>query len=154
MQRYEPRTQQRAANQLVQLLNVDLSGDMEDKTLSWERMTHTYEEQTGKIFAEDLRVGVWLSNAPESALKTHMIMRTDLVRWADFRAEMISCTRTLKASSGLRRRWTSGPLSKARRAMARARKVMARANSDPLMLPRARSAERHHALDPNQRGKK
>ena len=93
MQRCEPRTQQRAANQLVQLLNVDLSGDIEDKTLSWERMIHTYEEQTRKICAEDLRVGVWLSNAPESTLKTHMLMRTELVRWADFRAELISCTR-------------------------------------------------------------
>ena len=77
------------------------SGDIEDKTLLSERMIHTYEEQTGKIFAEDLRVGVWQSNAPESALKTHMLMRTELVQWADIGAEMISCSRALKASRGM-----------------------------------------------------
>ena len=80
---------------------MDLSGDIEDKTLSLERALHTYEEQTGEIFAEDLRVGVWLLNAPESALKTHVLMRTDLVRWADVGAEMVSCNRARKASSGL-----------------------------------------------------
>ena len=77
MQRYEPRTQQRAANQLAQLLHVGLFGD---KTLSWEPMIHTHLEQTWKIFAEDLRVGVWLSNAPDSTLKTHMLMR---LSWYD-----------------------------------------------------------------------
>ena len=63
-------------------------------------MIHTYWEQTGKIFAENFRIGVWLSNAPESTLKTHLRMRTELVRWAGFRTEMNSCTRALKASSG------------------------------------------------------
>ena len=31
-------------NQLVQLLSADLSRDLEDKTLLWERMIKTYEE--------------------------------------------------------------------------------------------------------------
>ena len=45
------------------LLNADLSGNLEDTTLSWERMIKTYLGQTGKVYAEDLGVGVWLSNA-------------------------------------------------------------------------------------------
>ena len=100
VQRYDPRTHQRAANRLVQLLNADLSGDLEDKTLLWERMVKTYEEQMGQVFAEHLRFDIWLSNAPERAIKTHMLIRTDLVRWADFRQEMMSCTRALKRSAG------------------------------------------------------
>ena len=100
VQRYEPQTHQAAANQLVRLLNADPPGDPEDKTLLWERMVKTYEEQMGQVFAEDLRFGIWLSNAPESAVKTHMLMRMELVRWADFRQEMMSCTRALKRSAG------------------------------------------------------
>ena len=34
----------------------------------------TYEEQTEQVFAEDLRNGIWLSNSPESAIMTHMLM--------------------------------------------------------------------------------
>ncbi len=96
--RYEPRTQQRQATQMVALLNVDLSGDLEDKTLNWERQIAVYEEQSKKVFADDLRIGAWLRAAPESAVKTHMLMKTDLVRWADWRAEMMRITRAIKAS--------------------------------------------------------
>ena len=71
-QRYEPQTQ-RAANQLVQLLHADSSEDLEDKTPFWERMMNTYEEQTGQVFAEEPGIGSWLSNAQESAIKTHML---------------------------------------------------------------------------------
>eukprot|EP00975_Prorocentrum_lima_P056426 11830585-Prorocentrum_lima.AAC.1 len=63
---------------MVRLLHVDLGGDLEDKTLTWERSILTYEEQTSKIFPDDLRIGVCLSNAPESAVKTHMLMKTEL----------------------------------------------------------------------------
>ena len=35
VQRFEPRTHQRGSNQLMQLLNADLSGDLDDKTLLW-----------------------------------------------------------------------------------------------------------------------
>ena len=97
VQRNEPRTHQRALNQLVKLLNCDLSGDLEGKTLLWERMIKTQEEQTGKMFAEVLRVVVWLSSALESAIKTHMLMRTELTRWTDLRATMMSCTRAMIA---------------------------------------------------------
>ena len=64
---------QRAATQLVHLPNADLSGDLEDKTLLWERTIKTCEGQTEKVFAEDLRIGIWLSNAPGSTVKTHML---------------------------------------------------------------------------------
>ena len=101
LQRHEPRTHQRAANQLVQLLNADLSGELEDKTLSWERMITNYEEQAEKASADYLRVGIWLSNAADSAIKTHMLMRTGLVRWAAFRQEMMSRARARKSSAGL-----------------------------------------------------
>ena len=53
-------------NHLVQLLNADLPGDLEDNTFLWERMLKTYEEQTEKVLAEDLRIGIWLTNAPET----------------------------------------------------------------------------------------
>ena len=91
VQRYGLRSQPRAANQLVQLLNAYLSGDLEDLTLLWERMIKTNEEQTEKVFAEDLRICIWLSDAAESAIKTPMLMRTELVRWADSRLEMMTC---------------------------------------------------------------
>ncbi len=82
--RYEPRTQQRQATQMVALLNLDLSGDLEDKTLNWERQIAVYEEQAKKAFADDLRIGARLRAAPESAVKTRVLMKTDLARWADF----------------------------------------------------------------------
>ena len=34
-----------------------------------------------------------------AAIKAHMLMRTELVRWAGFRQEMMTCTRALKASA-------------------------------------------------------
>ena len=55
VQRHERRTHQRAANQLEQFLYADLSRDVEDKTLFWELMLESY----GKVFAEDLRIGIW-----------------------------------------------------------------------------------------------
>ena len=48
-----------------------------------------------------LRIGIWLSNALESVIKTHMRMRTEPVRWADFRPETVSCTRALKSTCGI-----------------------------------------------------
>ena len=48
----------------------------------------------------DLRIGISLSIAPENAFKTHLLMRTELVRWADFRQEVRTCTRALKTSAG------------------------------------------------------
>ena len=62
VQRYERQIYQRAANQLVQLLNADISGDVKDKTLLWEGMIKTYGEQTVNVFSEDLCTGIWLSN--------------------------------------------------------------------------------------------
>ena len=66
----EPQNHQRTANQLVHLLNADLSGDLQDKTPLLERMIKTHEEQTERVFAEYLRIGIWLSNALESAQDT------------------------------------------------------------------------------------
>ena len=84
-------------NQIVRLLNADQSEDLEDKTLLWERMIRTCEEHTGQVFAEDIRTRIWLSNAPESDIKTHgagtscsLPPRDDLV-----------CARALGASVGL-----------------------------------------------------
>eukprot|EP00975_Prorocentrum_lima_P026570 5586852-Prorocentrum_lima.AAC.1 len=54
--RYEPRTKQRAANMMVPLLNVDLTGELGDKTLTWGRSILTYEEQTPKVSTDDLRI--------------------------------------------------------------------------------------------------
>ena len=95
VRRYEPQTRQRAANQLVQWLNAELSGDPEDKALMWKRTIKTYEQQTVKVFPEEF------SNTPESAIKTHILMRTELADWTDFRQETMSCTRALKASARL-----------------------------------------------------
>ena len=79
-------THQQALNQLVQLLNVDLLGDLEDKTLLWKRMI-----KTEKVFVEDFRIGIWLANALERAIKTHLLIRAELVRWADVRQDDVVC---------------------------------------------------------------
>ena len=63
----------------MQLISADLSGELEDKTL--------LRGADGDGFAEDLRIGIYLSNTPDSTIKTHMLMRTELVRWAGFRQE-------------------------------------------------------------------
>ena len=75
---------------------------LEDKTLVCERMIKTYKEQTEKVLAEDFRIGIWLSNAPESTIKTHMLMSTELVCLVDFRQQMmLSYARDLRPSAGL-----------------------------------------------------
>ena len=134
--------QQCAANQFL-LLNVDLSVDIEDKTLSWERVIHTCEEQTVKIFAEDLRVGVWLSNASsESSLTTCTLMRTRLVRWAGFRAGVMSCAWGLRASSGLSLSpMDIGAFVKGKKGVGKGKKGDGKASIDP-RLRHVRSAAR------------
>ena len=34
-------------------------------------MIKTYEKLMGKVFAEDIRIGIWLSSAPKSVIKTY-----------------------------------------------------------------------------------
>ena len=63
VQRCEPRTHQRAANQLEQLFEEDLSGDLDDKALLRKCMVRR------RFSRKTCRVGIW-----------NMPIRTELVR--------------------------------------------------------------------------
>ena len=67
MKRYEPRVQTRYASLLISLLSWDVggSGDMIGNIESWEREISTYENMTGDLVSDALRLGVVIKNMPE-----------------------------------------------------------------------------------------
>ena len=83
---YEPRTAARGFALLGNLMNPDLSGDLEEfevKLLAWESSIEDYDESMHKEYDDDIKRATLVTPAP-AALREHLSLHAD--RLLDYRA--------------------------------------------------------------------
>ena len=73
-QHFEPHSSTRHAGLLLELLSVDLSGDVLAKIELFNRDVGRYELSSGERLADSVKVGTILKNMPDGALKQHLIL--------------------------------------------------------------------------------
>ena len=89
--RFEPNVRSRFAGVLLGILSFDFSGDTIARLEAFERELMTYERANAEVVTDGIRIGVVLQRMEESALKQHLLLNSErLVRWVDFRAELVS----------------------------------------------------------------
>ena len=98
-QHFEPRSSTRHAGLLMDLLSVDLSGDIQAKIELFNRDVVRYETSSGEKLAESVKVGTILKNMPEGGLKQHLILNIHkFTTWALLANEIIEVRRAQSAA--------------------------------------------------------
>ena len=87
--KYDPQAAGRFTKQLVFLLSWDFSGDVVSELESFEYELGRYEEVSGEVMTDAIKIGVVLRQLPESPLRRHMIGYATRSRgWHDFKEEL------------------------------------------------------------------
>jgi hypothetical protein len=69
---YEPRTPARFQGMLTELLDPSLTDDGIQSIYEWERAVRRYEEQSGDVFPESIKVAILGTKLSDSRLRAHM----------------------------------------------------------------------------------
>ena len=73
-----------------------MQGDLSERLGLWEREIQLYENGSGKELDAEFRIGTFMLRLPGGPMKTHLLMRVDVLRtWTDFRQEVLAITRAM-----------------------------------------------------------
>ena len=79
----------------MSILSFSRQGDTAERITALKREMATYEQDSGKVLDDVIKIGTFLLWLPESQLKTHLLMRVDtLKKWTDFRCGVVAISRT------------------------------------------------------------
>ena len=96
VERYEPRLRTRYAAQFMKIMSFSSQGYLLERLGLWEREIQLYENGSGKELDAELRIETFMLRLPGGPMKTHLLMRVDVLRtWTDFRQEVFAITRAM-----------------------------------------------------------
>ena len=91
---WEPRVQSRYVGLSVGILSFSFDGDMAVALASIEKLVRDYEQQSGKLIDDEVRIGTAVLVMRDLPLKEHLVRNSyRLSTWAEFRHELLEIGR-------------------------------------------------------------
>ena len=100
--RFDPKLASRSAGFLLELLQWDFgSGDIVAKLESFDKSVSQYQQNSGEVLSDAVRIGIVLNRLGDSDLTAHLLFNAArLGEWRTFRDEIVNVCKARAAAAG------------------------------------------------------